>query len=187
MPRTPITLSLGLSAAALLVTSGCSSMPGAVDAASLDTSHDYDAAKLATAWDKLGDDIGAKNPKVVSLSVTDTTVTMSATDPDAPTELNDWTISGSKVLPSVPVDYDDNVEGLKASIFDADEIDPKVVAAFADEALKRADIEKGEVQSVLVRRALPSSTRIEMTASVQGERDGKTVVGDSKGKVLSVD
>jgi hypothetical protein len=187
MPRSPFVLSLGLSAAALVVTSGCSAMPGAVEASSLDASHDYDAAKLGEAWDKLGDAIGTESPKVVSISVTETTVAASATDPDAPTELNDWTVSGSKVLPSVPVDYDDNVKGLKASVFDMDEIDPKVVAAFADEALKRADIEKGEVQSVYVRRALPTSTTIQMTASVQGERDGKTVVGDSKGSVISVD
>ncbi|WP_019143973.1 hypothetical protein [Aeromicrobium massiliense] len=187
MTRSSLVLSLGLSAAAMLVAAGCSAMPGAVDAASLDTSHDYDATKLAQAWDKLGDDIGAENPKVVSISVTDTTVTASATDPDAPTELNDWTVSGSKVLPSVPVDYDNNVEGLKQSVFDMDDIDPKVVAAFADEAVKRAKIEKGEVQSVLVRRDLPTSTKIQMTASVQGERDGKTVVGDDKGSVLSVD
>ncbi len=174
-------------AASIALLSGCSNVTDALGAQGLDDKHDYDAGKLEKAWDQLADEIGEKNPQVVSVTVTDTMVTVAATDPAARTELNDWTFSGTKVLPPVAVDYDGNVEGLKQSTFDMAGIEPATVASFVDAAVAKADIEKGAVQSVLVRRDLPTSKDIHMVASVQGERDSASVTGDADGKVLSVD
>lgn len=141
---------------------------------------------LESASTEVAEKIGEANPEVVRVVVSDDLLTVTATDPKAREELNEWSVMGGKVLPPTPVDYDRNVKGLRQSVFRYDSVDAQTVNRFAKAALKRSKIKAAHVESVVIDRATDEQRTVQLTAFVKGERDDSTVTGDLHGAVTAV-
>ncbi len=125
-------LGLGLAAAALTISalSGCSTIADVrkiTDAATSAVQQIQDGTG-ATGDVLTADGLDKRSPRsrrrsapppmqVVKVTLIPTTATVQAIDPNAPTELNQWTYTAGHVGASRPVDYDDDAEALRQNLF----------------------------------------------------------------------
>ncbi|MGU3499765.1 hypothetical protein [Mycobacterium sp. C31M] len=156
---------------------------GLVDAATADmlTAESIDKALAAITAE-----VGANPMQVVELVLTDISVTVQAIDPNAPTELNQWTYASGNVGPLRPVDYGDDADALRQNLFSIAEVPTSAIMTAIDNAVAASAIADGAVQSVVVQRNLPFSGDVQILLNVQGERSSKQVRGDVTGAVTEV-
>lgn len=130
--------------------------------------------------------VGANPMQVVELVITEQVVTVQAVNPAAPTELNQWTYTAGQVGDLRPVDYDDDTEALQQNLFPVTEVPATAIMTAVDNAIGASGIADGEVQTVIVKRNLPSSDDLQILINVQGERSNKQVRADATGQVTGV-
>lgn len=202
---TAISLRIGLAAAALTITalSGCSTINDVrkiTDAATsaVEQIQDGTAALTEPAGSVLTVDgldkalaaisakVGTDPMQVVEVTLVPTTVTVQAVDPNAPTELNQWTYTAGHVGASRPVDYDDDAEALRQNLFSISEVPTSAIIAAVDGAVAASGIADGKVQSVVIDRNLPFDDSLRILINVAGERSTKQVRADSAGQITDV-
>jgi hypothetical protein len=198
--RFGIALTAGLVAVSAL--SGCTKVTEIRDAASsaaeqvVTSSTDHIVETVAgdlltaegidTAYSAIAEEVGATPMQVVEVTIIPSVLTVQAVDPNAPTELNQWSYTAGAVGPSRPVDYDDDVEALQQNLFAVDEVPTSAIAAAIDGAVPASGVEGGKVQSVVIQRNLPFDSDITMLINIEGERSTKQVRADVTGKVTDV-
>lgn len=131
-------------------------------------------------------EVGANPMQVVEVVLTDISVTVQAIDPNAPTELNQWTYTAGNVGPLRPVDYGDDAEALRQNLFSIAEVPTSAIMTAVDNAVAASAIADGAVQSVVVQRNLPFAGDVQILLNVQGERSSKQVRADVTGAVTEV-
>ena len=202
---TALPLRFGLAAAALTITalSGCSTIDDVrkiTDAATSAVEQIQDGTVALTepagsvltvdgltkAFAAISAKVGADPMQVVEVTLVPTTVTVQAVDPNAPTELNQWTYTAGHVGASRPVDYDDDAEAMRQKIFAITEVPATEIVAAVDGAVTASGIADGKVQSVVVDRNLPFDDSLRILVNVAGERSTKQVRADSAGQITDV-
>lgn len=198
--RFGVALTAALFAASAL--SGCTKVADIRDAASSAAEHvvvsstdrivETVAGDLLTAdgidaaYSAISAKVGATPMQVVEVTIIPSVLTVQAVDPNAPTELNQWSYTAGAVGPSRPVDYDDDVEALRQNLFAVDEVSTGAIATAIDGAVAASGVEGGEVQSVVIQRNLPFDSNITMLVNVEGERSTKQVRADVAGQITDV-
>jgi hypothetical protein len=198
--RFGIALSAALVAASAL--SGCTKVTDIRDAASSaaeqvvasSTDHIVEAVAgdlltaegIDAAYSAIAEEVGATPMQVVEVTIIPSVLTVQAVDPNAPTELNQWSYTAGAVGPSRPVDYDDDVEALQQNLFPVDAVASSAIAAAIVGAVPASGVVGGEVQSVIIKRNLPFDSDITMLINVDGERSNKQVRADGAGQITDV-
>jgi hypothetical protein len=141
---------------------------------------------IDTAMSAISVRVGAEPMQMVEIVITQQLVTVQAIDPDAPTELNQWTYTAGQVGDLRPVDYDDDTDALQQNLFAATEIATTAIMTAVDSAIGASGVADGDVQSVIVKRNLPFDDELQILVNVQGERSSKQVRADSTGRVTEV-
>lgn len=130
--------------------------------------------------------VGGGDVRAVEVVITEYLVTVQAIDPNAPTELNQWTYTAGQVPDPRPVDYDDDAEALQQNLFAVTEVPATAIMAAVDNAIGASGIADGDVQSVVIKRNLPFGDELQILVNVQGERSNKQVRTDKTGLVIGV-
>lgn len=146
----------------------------------------FTAEGIDKAYSAIAAEVGADPMQVVEVTIVTGVLTVEAIDPNAPTELNQWTYTAGSVGAARPVDYDDDVEALQQNLFVSDEIPADVIASAASGAITASGIADGEVQSLIIKRNLPFDDSLTMLINVEGERSSKQVRTDAAGQVTDV-
>jgi hypothetical protein len=167
-------------AAEQIVTSGTAQITDAV-AGNLLTAEGIDAAYAA-----ISEKVGANPMQVVEVTIIPSVMTVQAIDPNAPTELNQWSYTAGAVGPSRPVDYGDDVEALGENIFAVNEVSTGAIAAAISGAITASGIKDGAVQSLIIKRNMPFDSSVTMFINVEGERSSKQVRADVSGQITDV-
>ncbi|MCV7169566.1 hypothetical protein H7I41_06485 [Mycobacterium manitobense] len=168
-------------AAEQVVTSGTEKITQAAAGGDLFTAEGIDAAYAAVS-----EKVGADPMQVVEVTIISGVLTVQAIDPNAPTELNQWSYTAGVVGPSRPVDYGDDVEALGENLFSVNEVETGAIAAAVDGAVTMSAIPGGEVQSVIIKRNIPFDPSVTMFINVEGERSSKQVRADVSGTITDV-
>ena len=194
-------LGLGLAAAALTISalSGCSTIADVQKITEAATSavqqiQDVPGATgdvltadgLDKAFSAIAAKVGATPMQVVEVTLIPTTATVQAIDPNAPTELNQWTYTAGHVGASRPVDYDDDAEALRQNLFVLTDVPTSAIIAAVDGAVAASGIADGKVQSVVIDRNLPFDDNLRILINVQGDRSNKQVRADAGGRITDV-
>ncbi|SCX02100.1 hypothetical protein [Mycolicibacterium fluoranthenivorans] len=194
-------LGLGLAAAALTISalSGCSTIADVqkiTEAATSAVQQIQDgtgatgdvltADGLDKAFSAIAEKVGATPMQVVEVTLIPTTATVQAIDPNAPTELNQWTYTAGHVGASRPVDYDDDAEALRQNLFVLTDVPTSAIIAAVDGAVAASGIADGKVQSVVIDRNLPFDDNLRILINVQGDRSNKQVRADAGGHITDV-
>ncbi|MCX2715205.1 hypothetical protein [Mycolicibacterium sp. J2] len=202
---TALPLRFGLAAAALIISalSGCSTVADVrkiTDAATSAVEQIQEGTGALTestgsvltvdglnkAFAAISAEVGADPMQVVEVTLVPTTVTVEAVDPNAPTELNQWTYTAGHVGAARPVDYDDDAEALRQNLFAITEVPATAIIAAVDGAVAASGIADGKVQSVVVDRNLPFDDSLRILVNVAGDRSNKQVRADSAGQITDV-
>lgn len=171
---------LASDAAEQVVTSGTEQVIGAVSG-NLYTKDGLDSALTA-----ISEKVGATPMQVVEVTVIPSVLTVEAIDPNAPTELNQWTYTAGAVGASRPVDYDDDVEALQQNLFAISEVPTDAIVTAVNGAIAASGVKGAEVQSLIVKRNLPFDENVVMLINVEGERSTKQVRADVTGQITEV-
>lgn len=163
-----------------VVETGTAQVLGAVSG-DLFTADGIDAAYAAIA-----EKAGGTAMQVVEVTIVPGVLTLQAIDPNAPTELNQWSYTAGVVGPSRPVDYDDDTEALRQNLFAVNEIPTSAIVSAIDHAVTESGIEGAEVTSLIIKRNLPFDENVRMFLNVEGERSSKQVRADVTGQVIDV-
>ena len=163
-----------------VVTSGTEKITEAVSGDLL-TAEGVDAAYSA-----ISEQVGANPMQVVEVSIVPAALTLEAIDPNAPTELNQWSYTAGVVGPSRPVDYGDDTEALQQNLFGVNEVPVSAIVTAINGAVPASEIQGGEVQSLIIKRNLPFDASVIMFINVQGERSSKQVRADVAGQIVDV-
>lgn len=181
-------LSTILTAAALAATlglAGCSAGGGS-DYLAADNSDR--ASQITSAIDELSAAVG-EDAQITDLSLFTDYVSVSAVDPAATEELNQWTLRSGKMEDSVPVDYGSDVEALKENLFPLSEVDPAVVAKIIDDAPEASQFDDLTVQAISLSYPMVAFSEDEwqpvFTVTLDGERDDETLTFDLAGKQVT--
>jgi hypothetical protein len=154
-----------------------------VDAVSADL---YTVEGIDAAYAAISKKVGATPMQAVEVTIIPGVLTVQAVDPNAPTELNQWSFTAGGVGPSRPVDYDDDTEALRQNLFSVDQVPASAIVSAIDGAVAASGVEGGEVQSVIVKRNLPFDDSLIMYLNVEGERSTKQVRADATGQITEV-
>ncbi|HET6737244.1 hypothetical protein [Mycobacterium sp.] len=163
-----------------VVTSGTEQISEAVSG-NLLTAEGIDAAYSA-----ISDKVGADPMQVVEVTIIPTVMTVEAIDPNAPTELNQWSYTAGTVGPSRPVDYDDDTEALQQNLFAVNEVSTSAIVSAINNAIAASEIPGGAVQSLIIKRNIPFDQSVTMFINVEGERSSKQVRADVAGQITDV-
>jgi outer membrane murein-binding lipoprotein Lpp len=145
------------------------------------TTEGIDAAYLA-----ISAKVGAAPMQVVEVTIIPTVMTVEAIDPNAPTELNQWSYTAGAVGPSRPVDYDDDTEALQQNLFAVNEVPTEAIVFAINNAIAASEIPGGAVQSLIIKRNIPFDDNVTMFINVEGERSSKQVRADVAGQITDV-
>ena len=167
-------------AAEQVVTSGTEQV---IDAVSGDL---FTVEGIDAAYTAISEKVGAAPMQVVEVTIIPGVLTVEAIDPNAPTELNQWSYTAGAVGPSRPVDYDDDVEALQQNLFAVSDVPTTVIASAIDNAVAASEIPGGAVQSLIIKRNLPFDPNVVMLINVEGERSSKQVRADVTGQITDV-
>ena len=163
-----------------VVTSGTEKITEAVSGDLL-TAEGVDAAYSA-----ISEQVGANPMQVVEVSIVPAALTLEAIDPNAPTELNQWSYTAGVVGPSRPVDYGDDTDALQQNLFGVNEVPVSAIVTAINGAVPASEIQGGEVQSLIIKRNLPFDASVVIFINVQGERSSKQVRADVAGQIVDV-
>lgn len=145
------------------------------------TAEGIDAAYLA-----ISEKVGADPMQVVEVTIVPGVLTLEAIDPNAPTELNQWSYTAGAVGPSRPVDYGDDTEALQQNLFAINVVPTSAIVSAIDGALTESEIQGAEVQSLIIKRNMPFDANVTMFINVEGERSSKQVRADVAGQITDV-
>lgn len=130
--------------------------------------------------------VGANPMQVVEMTISPSALTVQAVDPNAPTELNQWSYTAGTVGPSRPVDYDDDTEALQQNLFAITDVPTSAIATAIEAAVPASEVKDGTVQSVSIKRNLPFDENVIMFINVDSDRSSKQVRADTTGQVTQV-
>ena len=156
---------------------------GIVDAAAGDL---LTAEAIDSALAAISEKVGADPMQVVELTLSEHAITVQAIDPNAPTELNQWTYAATGVGPMRPVDYGDDAEALRQNLFSMADVPTDAIMTAIANAVPASEIVDGVVQTVVIKRNLPFGDELQILLNVQGERSSKQVRADAAGQVTGV-
>lgn len=134
----------------------------------------------------ISEKVGAAPMQVVEVTIIPSVLTVEAIDPNAPTELNQWTYTAGAVGASRPVDYDDDVEALQQNLFAMSDVSTGAIVTAIDGAIAASEVKGAQVQSVVIKRNLPFDESVVMLINVEGERSSKQVRADITGHITDV-
>ena len=146
----------------------------------------HTAAGYATVVKEMAAAVGTPDPRIVDLNLFPGHFVFSAVNPQAPTELDEYTYVNGAMTPPRPVDYGGDPEALEANLFAASVLTPDAVERFAAAAVRRSEVEGGALQHVVVRRGLPFTEDVQLIGYVTSDRDSATVTGSVDGRVTEV-
>lgn len=146
----------------------------------------FTAEGITAGYAAISERVGADPMQVVEVSIVAGALTVEAVDPNAPTELNQWSYTLGGVGPSRPMDYDDDTDALQQNLFASNEIPADVIATALAGSIGASGIPDGEVQSLVIKRNLPFDANLMMLINVSGERSSKQVRYDAAGQVADV-
>jgi hypothetical protein len=145
----------------------------------------FTAEGIDNAYAAIAGKVGA-NPMQVVVVITPSLLKVEAIDPNAPTELNEWSYTSGAVGPSRPIDYDDDTEALQQNLFVTTDVPTSAIVAAIDGAVAASEIPDGKVQTVSIKRNIPFDANVIIFINVQGERSSKQVRTDTTGQVIKV-
>ena len=146
----------------------------------------FTAEGIDNAYAAIAGKVGANPMQVVDVVITPSLLKVEAIDPNAPTELNEWSYTSGAVGPSRPIDYDDDTEALQQNLFVTSDVPSSAIAAAIDGAVAASEIADGKVQTVSIKRNIPFDANVIIFINVQGERSSKQVRTDATGQVIEV-
>ncbi len=146
----------------------------------------FTAEGIDNAYAAIAKKVGADPMQVVEINITAGVLSLEAVDPNAPTELNQWSYTSGTVGPSRPIDYDDDTEALQQNLFAITDVPSSAIAAAIDGAPAASEIKDGKVESLSIKRNMPFDSNVTMFINVQGERSSKQVRADVTGHVTDV-
>jgi outer membrane murein-binding lipoprotein Lpp len=141
---------------------------------------------IDAAYSAISAKVGADPMQVVEVTIIPTVMTVEAIDPNAPTELNQWSYTAGAVGPSRPVDYDDDTEALQQNLFAVNEVPTEAIVFAINNAIAASEIPGGAVQSLIIKRNIPFDDNVTMFINVEGERSSKQVRADVAGQITDV-
>jgi hypothetical protein len=144
------------------------------------------AEGIDAAYSAISSKVGADPMQVVEVTIIPTVITVEAIDPNAETELNQWTYTAGTVGPSRPIDYDDDTEALQQNLFAVNEVSTGAMVSAINNAIAASAIEGGQVQSLIIKRNIPFDESVTMFINVEGERSSKQVRADVTGQITEV-
>jgi hypothetical protein len=146
----------------------------------------FTAEGIDNAYAAIAGKVGANPMQVVDVVITPSLLKVEAIDPNAPTELNEWSYTSGAVGPSRPIDYDDDTEALQQNLFVTADVPTSAIVAAIDGAVAASEIPDGKVQTVSIKRNIPFDANVIIFINVQGERSSKQVRTDATGQVIEV-
>ena len=146
----------------------------------------FTAEGIDNAYAAIAGKVGANPMQVVDVVITPSLLKVEAIDPNAPTELNEWSYTSGAVGPSRPIDYDDDTEALQQNLFVTTDVPTSAIVAAIDGAVAASEIPDGKVQTVSIKRNIPFDANVIIFINVQGERSSKQVRTDATGQVIEV-
>ena len=146
----------------------------------------FTAEGIDAAYSAISTRVGADPAQVVEVTIVPGVLTIEAIDPNAPTELNQWSYTAGAVGPSRPVDYGDDTEALQQNLFALNEVSTGAVVTAINGAIAASEIQDGEVQSLIIKRNIPFDENVTVFVNVQGERSSKQVRADVTGRIIDV-
>ncbi|MFV8050758.1 hypothetical protein [Mycobacterium sp. 48b] len=146
----------------------------------------FTAEGIDNAYAAIAEKVGANAMQVVDVVITPGLLKVEAVDPNAPTELNEWSYTSGAVGPSRPIDYDDDTEALQQNLFSTADVPTSAIVAAIDGAVAASEIPDGKVQTVSIKRNIPFDANVIIFINVQGERSSKQVRADVTGQVTDV-
>ncbi|MFN6542959.1 hypothetical protein [Mycolicibacterium nivoides] len=146
----------------------------------------FTAEGIDNAYAAIAGKVGANPMQVVDVVITPSLLKVEAIDPNAPTELNEWSYTSGAVGPSRPIDYDDDTEALQQNLFVTTDVPTSAIVAAIDGAVAASEIPDGKVQTVSIKRNIPFDANVIIFINVQGERSSKQVRTDTTGQVIKV-
>ncbi|OKH77953.1 hypothetical protein EB73_40465 [Mycobacterium sp. SWH-M3] len=144
------------------------------------------AEGMDNALAAISEKVGANPMQVVEMTISPSALTVQAVDPNAPTELNQWSYTAGTVGPSRPVDYDDDTEALQQNLFAITDVPTSAIATAIEAAVPASEVKDGTVQSVSIKRNLPFDENVIMFINVDSDRSSKQVRADTTGQVTQV-
>ncbi|MGV0745675.1 hypothetical protein [Mycolicibacterium sp. XJ870] len=146
----------------------------------------FTAEGIDNAYAAIAEKVGANPMQVVEVNIAPGVLSIEAVDPNAPTELNQWSYTAGAVGPSRPVDYDDDGEALKQNLFAITDVPTSAIVTAIDAAVPASQIDGGTVQTVTIKRNLPFDENLLMFIGVDSDRSSKQVRADSAGQITDV-
>lgn len=146
----------------------------------------FTAEGIDNAYAAIAGKVGANPMQVVDVVITPSLLKVEAIDPNAPTELNEWSYTSGAVGPSRPIDYDDDTEALQQNLFVTTDVPTSAIVAAIDGAVAASEIPDGKDQTVSIKRNIPFDANVIIFINVQGERSSKQVQTDTTGQVIKV-
>ncbi|BBX38393.1 hypothetical protein MMAG44476_06706 [Mycolicibacterium mageritense DSM 44476 = CIP 104973] len=144
------------------------------------------AEGMDNALAAISEKVGANPMQVVEMTISPSALTVQAVDPNAPTELNQWSYTAGTVGPSRPVDYDDDTEALQQNLFAITDVPTSAIATAIEAAVPASEVKDGTVQTVSIKRNLPFDENVIMFINVDSDRSSKQVRADTTGQVTQV-
>ncbi|ALI27820.1 hypothetical protein [Mycolicibacterium fortuitum] len=146
----------------------------------------FTAEGIDNAYAAISDKVGANPMQVVEVSIAPGVLSVEAIDPNAPTELNQWSYTSGTVGASRPIDYDEDAEALQQNLFAISDVPTSAIAKAIEGAVAASEVKGGEVQTVSIKRNIPFDANVIMFINVQGERSSKQVRADVTGQITEV-
>ncbi|BBX30359.1 hypothetical protein [Mycolicibacterium alvei] len=146
----------------------------------------FTAEGIDNAYAAIGEKVGANPMQVVDVVITPGVLKIEAIDPNAPTELNEWSYTSGIVAPPRPIDYDDDTEALRHNLFATSDVPTSAIVAAIEGAVAASEIPDGKVQTISIKRNIPFDDNVIVFINVQGERSSKQVRADVTGAVTEV-
>lgn len=146
----------------------------------------FTAEGIDAAYAAISEKVGADPMQVVEVNIAPGVLTVEAVDPNAPTELNQWSYTAGAVAPSRPIDYDDDTEALQQNLFAITEVPTSAIVTAINGAVAASEIPDGKVQTLSIKRNMPFDANVIMFINVDGERSSKQVRADITGQVTDV-
>ncbi|MHC9293914.1 hypothetical protein ACRCUN_15730 [Mycobacterium sp. LTG2003] len=146
----------------------------------------FTAEGIDAAYAAISEKVGANPMQVVEVNIAPGVLTVEAIDPNAPTELNQWSYTSGAVGPSRPIDYDDDTEALQQNLFAITDVPTGAIATAINGAVAASQIADGKVQTLTIKRNIPFDANVLMFINVEGERSSKQVRADGAGQITDV-
>lgn len=146
----------------------------------------YTTEGIDNAYAAISEKVGANPMQVVEVNIAPGVLTVVALDPNAPTELNQWSYTAGAVGPSRPVDYDDDAEALQQNLFVVTDVPATAIVSAIDAAVPASEIKDGTVKTLSIKRNLPFDENMIIVINVNSDRSSKQVRADSSGQITDV-